>query len=282
MPGVETDELYRVPLDEFVNARTELVRRLRAAGERDAAAEVSRRRRPSIGAWAVNRLAAEAPELVAGLLAAAADATRAQRSLAGDGGAALREASARVRELLDDAGGRIATILDASGHAASETNVRRAQTTLQAAAAGGRAEREALLRGVLDRDLDPPGFGGLEEPEEDTPEVAAAIAGRLRPVAATVVRPRVTDAPVDARRVELEHALRGAERDVRERRGAAERAAATAARLRERADRLDAEARAAATDAADAEREAAAATAGAEAAEARLQQARDALITDGG
>jgi hypothetical protein len=42
--------LYRLPLGEFVAARDQLARQLRAAGDRDAARQVARLRRPSISA----------------------------------------------------------------------------------------------------------------------------------------------------------------------------------------------------------------------------------------
>jgi len=43
---------YRLPLDEFVAARDQLVRQLRTAGDREAARRVAGLRRPSItGSW---------------------------------------------------------------------------------------------------------------------------------------------------------------------------------------------------------------------------------------
>jgi hypothetical protein len=53
--------LYRRPLEEFVAARDQLARQLRAAGDRDAARQVAGLRRPSISAWAANQLAHAAP-----------------------------------------------------------------------------------------------------------------------------------------------------------------------------------------------------------------------------
>ena len=53
--------LYRLPLAEFVPARDQLARQLRAAGDREAARQVASLRRPSISAWAANQLAQAAP-----------------------------------------------------------------------------------------------------------------------------------------------------------------------------------------------------------------------------
>ncbi|HEY2703390.1 MAG TPA: hypothetical protein VGL20_06840, partial [Candidatus Dormibacteraeota bacterium] len=109
---MQGSELYRGPLDEFVGARTELARRLRGDGDREAATAVAGLRKPSLGAWVVDQLAAGAPDLVRDLLAAASDAREAQRQAAPE---ALREASARVRTLLDEAGRRARGILEQSG-----------------------------------------------------------------------------------------------------------------------------------------------------------------------
>jgi hypothetical protein len=268
--------LYREPLDGFVPARTELSRRLRAAGEREAATAVARLPKPSLGAWVVDRLAERAPDLVHDLLAAATDARDARRPGSAD---ALREASARVRGLLDDAGRQARTILEEAGHPATEATVRRVQTTAQAAAAGSAAERDALLRGILHRDLDPPGFGPAGEPEPDTDAVAGAIRERRRPPQAAVLELRPGPAPAaDAGRVdELTAAVRRAEREAEARHRDTVRSAAEAERRRARADRLTADARAAEEEAVAAERAAAADEAAARAAEEALRQSRAAL-----
>ena len=268
--------LHREPLDGFVRARAELTRSLHAAGDRDAAAAVAKLPKPSLGAWVVDRLAGLAPDLVRDLLAAAADARDAQRPGAAE---ALREASARVRGLLDDAGREARAILEEAGHPTSDATVRRVQTTAQAAAAGTAAEREALLSGTLDRDLDPPGFGPAGEPEPDTDAVVAAIRDRRRPAHAAVLELRPGQAPAadEVRVDELTAAVRRAEREAEARHRDMGRSAAEAERRRARADRLAAEARAAEQEADAAERAAAADAVAAQAAEEALRQARAAL-----
>jgi hypothetical protein len=272
-PGAE---LYRGPLDEFVDARNRLARRMRAEGDREAAAAVAGLRKPSLGAWVVDQLAAQAPDLVRDLIAAAADAREAQRP---GGSEALREAGARVRALLDEAGRRARGILEQGGHPVADATVRRAQTTAQAAAAGTPAEREALLQGTLDRDLDPPGFGPAGDPEPDTAAVAEAIRDRRHPAppAAGQRRPDSPPGTGPGRRVELEEAAqaaRRAEREATERRRDAERSAATASRQRARADRLAAEARSAEEEAVAAQRAADATETAAKRAEEELERAR--------
>lgn len=63
-------ELRRVPPDSFVAERDALSRRLRQEGDREAAAEVRRLRRPPPPLWALNQLAAVAPDGVTDLIQA--------------------------------------------------------------------------------------------------------------------------------------------------------------------------------------------------------------------
>jgi hypothetical protein len=72
--------LYRQPLGEFVATRDQLARQLRAAGDRQAARQVARLRRPSISAWAANQLAHAAPHAMAELLDTGAALQQAQQA----------------------------------------------------------------------------------------------------------------------------------------------------------------------------------------------------------
>jgi hypothetical protein len=49
-PNDAVAALYRLPLDQFVAARDQLVRQLRAAGQREAARQVAALRRPPVSA----------------------------------------------------------------------------------------------------------------------------------------------------------------------------------------------------------------------------------------
>ena len=57
-----TDELYQVPLGEFTAARDALAARLKASGDKDAAAAARKARKPSIAAWASNQVVWHAGE----------------------------------------------------------------------------------------------------------------------------------------------------------------------------------------------------------------------------
>lgn len=243
--------LYRGPLEDFIARRTALVRTLRPT-DPDAAAAAGRIRKPPASVWAIDQLAAENPELTADLLAAGADARRAQQAVAADTGSAedLVLASGRLRDLVE-AAVRAAVEPRAGGdHAAGEDTLRRIRTTLQAAATGSADQRLALWRGTLDRELDPAGFGALSGGDDDAPELARILAPLRRgpstePGRAKQLRPRPVRDLVERR---------AAERAAAEHLAAAERARATADSKRQQAQRLAAQAHLAEEDALAAER----------------------------
>src|SRR5258706_9438142 len=81
----ELDALYDLPLEEFTKARNDLVSRLRKAHQSEAAAEVRALKKPTIVAWAANRLARDEPKLTAALLEAGERLRETQqRALAGN------------------------------------------------------------------------------------------------------------------------------------------------------------------------------------------------------
>ncbi len=92
------DELFVVPPEEFVASRNALVKQLRAAGERERAAEVAAMRRPSVPDWALNVVAhGQAGELEP-FFAAAKESREAQRAAAsGREGVDLRGALQGLR-----------------------------------------------------------------------------------------------------------------------------------------------------------------------------------------
>lgn len=276
---MDATQLYRVPLDEFVTARSALAKQLRSSGDREGAAAVAAMRKPALGAWVVDQVAYKAPDVITELLAAAADAGDAQRRAMSRGSASaddVRKASARFAEMLGEVGIRAREVLEASGHPVSETTVQRVRNTAHAAAAGGPATRAALFRGTLDREAEPPGFGASADADADDPDVAQAIAARRRSRSTAV--PGTKQDAHDASNVhELHMGLRSAEREADEKRREADRASAAHTRAAERADRLAREARAAADEAAALEVERASAEAAAQAAATRRDRARASL-----
>jgi hypothetical protein len=209
--------LYRLPLEQFVATRDQLVRRLRAAGDRVTARQVAGLRRPPVSAWAANQLAHAAPNAVAELLEVGAALRQAQQdALAGQPGAArqLRTATAHLRAAITRLSSRAETLLLRAGHAASDATLARLAATLQAAATGDEATRAALAQGRLPGDLDPAGFGL---------DLGSAPA---EPAAPANVVPETPVAPVDQADARREQARAAARRVLEQTRRAAEQAQA--------------------------------------------------------
>jgi hypothetical protein len=79
MPApASVDELYAVPLDEFVRERNALAAQLRKDGRREEADEVKGLQKPNAAAWALNRLAHGRRAEVAAFLEAAVALREAQ------------------------------------------------------------------------------------------------------------------------------------------------------------------------------------------------------------
>ena len=92
-------ELYAAPPEEFTERRKTLAEQARAAGDREAARQITALRKPTRAAWVANQLARAAPEaaaLLADLAGRLRDAEQARD------GRLLRELSGLRRTLIDD------------------------------------------------------------------------------------------------------------------------------------------------------------------------------------
>jgi hypothetical protein len=148
------DELYREHPEGFVAKRNELVKALRADGDRAEADRLKKLRRPTAAAWLINRVAIDSPELAEEFAAAGEAVEDAQRrALEGDDRATTewRAAADREREATDavrDAAERAAR--DA-GHRASPRALELLVDTLRAA--GGDPElRDRVVNGRVERE----------------------------------------------------------------------------------------------------------------------------------
>src|SRR5918996_699303 len=95
------DELYREHPEGFVAGRDQLVKDLRAAGDREEADRVKKLRRPTVAAWLLNRAALTSPAELEEFSEASRQLEDAQgRALEGkdEGATAWRDAAARERE----------------------------------------------------------------------------------------------------------------------------------------------------------------------------------------
>jgi hypothetical protein len=147
MSNADAADLYGLPIDEFIPARDALAKRVRADGDREAAAAVAALRKPSIAAWATNQAIRSQPAAARELWAAGEALLKAHsRVVAGRRGAgeALREASGReraaLRPLLDAAAG----LLDHRGHSPTRQTMERVADTLHAAALDPDVRSEAV------------------------------------------------------------------------------------------------------------------------------------------
>ncbi len=265
-------DLYQGPLDEFVSRRTRLVRETRPS-DPEAAAAIGKARKPPISVWAIDQLAIDDQNMLAELLAAAADASDAQRGVADQSETreTLLATSGRLRDAVERAARGAGTILERAGNASSDDTRRRIQTTLHAAATGGRDDRLALWHGTLDHEIAPSGFGTTDGDLADTPELAAMLAPLRHVNAHEKPRPHVVSRE-RGKREERERAERDAAQRLAEKlTEAAVRARDLARAKRLHADTLATELRAAEQDATAAEKAADDADAAADAGRSALK-----------
>ena len=158
--GDDLGALYQGPLAEFIDARNRLAARLRQAGNADESARVKALPKPSAPAWALNQVYWHAREDYDRLIAAG-DGLRAlqQQMLGGrsvDPRESMQERQAAVRRVVD----RAARFLADAGQPVTDATRQRLNVTADALATWG-SQPQGYVHGRLDRDIDPPGFAAL-------------------------------------------------------------------------------------------------------------------------
>jgi hypothetical protein len=224
----EVRELYRSAPEGFIAARDILAKRLRDDGHDADAAEVKKLRRPTVAAWSLDRLADIAPDGIEALFDAGAELARAQRAtLSGRDPKALREATARRRNLVAELSQTAADALRDAGRS-PDPHLEDIRGTLEAASVDEEIG-ERLRTGTIERTSRPSaGFGdiaGLQlvSRRDDAPDATAPSKARRGARSGAV-----SD---DAERAsELEAELRRLRRD----RDAADRKSASAEEARAR------------------------------------------------
>lgn len=205
-------ELYQAAPEDFVARRDALVRRLKDEGRDDDAATVRRLRKPTVAAWALNRLSAEVPDAIAGLIASGEALTEAQRGVIGGGSpAALHEATARRRALVAELTARAGAILREAGRA-SDAHGEDIQGMLEAASVEAEAG-ERLRTGTVEKTVRPSSGFGLGLSLVDAGEVEPA--DEVQPAATRADRAAALDAEIaslTAAGEEQDRALTKAER----------------------------------------------------------------------
>lgn len=258
-------ELYALAPEDFVAARTRLVREARAVKDRALATEIGALRKPTRTAWLVNALARDDPDAVGALLGLGDELRTAQEAR---DGAALRALSARRRTAIDALVRRASALGEEAGHPPTEATTNEVAQTLQAALGdpGVAAQvREGRLAGAAV-------YGGFGGPSEDATgadssdggDLAALLAASMpgaKGGARTGAEQRRDDAEEQARReaaerrTALEQARDEARTALDDAQDAADRATEAADAADEELDRLREEL----SRAEDAEREARAA-----------------------
>jgi hypothetical protein len=216
----EPADLYTLPLTQFTVARDLLAERLRSEGSTEEAERVGKLRKPSVAAWALNRVARLEPEQVGQLLdshrqlreAGSAEAMQAASEMRRQAVAGLVEAA--MAELRGD------------GRPDSLQNRDRINRTLLAVATDPQGEAD-LKAGTLVREIDPSGGGWgdmtLPSPPQPGPgHEAVEGAGKARARAEKLE----TEAAESERRLEAaKQAVTEARRRAKAARTAADQAA---------------------------------------------------------
>jgi hypothetical protein len=256
MAESEIERLYGLRLEQFTTARDELVRELRRAGDRAAADEIRKLRKPSVAAWALNQLQRRDGAAVGRLIAAGDHLRDAQTQLlAGGERQALSAAAAAERTLVEQLADAAEQQLADAGHANSAATRGKLLATLHAVATNPEA-RELLAQGRLVHEYEASDLGLVAVAPGD--EVASVAHG------GSVGR----NAAGELRRIEQRLELaRSRAADLARERGAAEREAQATRR----------EASRAAAELQLAEAELARVRAARERAEAAAERAEDAL-----
>jgi len=222
----ELDALYDLPLEDFTKARNDLVGRLRKAHQSEAAAEVRGLKKPTVVAWAANRLAREEPKLTAALLEAGERLLETQqRALGGnakqeevaDAATAERET---IRALLTAARRRF-------GDRATSALLDKLSQTLRAAAVDT-AARPLLEHGRLTEELKAVGFGPLEAVRPTArrgDEVGRAAGERVSALRAEARRLSADAQEAEREAEDAEQALEALREEVQQKRADAARVA---------------------------------------------------------
>ena len=155
-------QLYALAPEEFVGARTALVKQARAARDRELAAAIGALRKPTRTAWLVNLLARDDPAAIGSLLDLG-DALRTAQEQRD--GAALRDLSAQRRRAIDALVRRGTVLGREAGHPPAESTLNEVAQTLQAAL-GDPAVAEQVRGARLAGAAVYSGFGGPATPDE--------------------------------------------------------------------------------------------------------------------
>lgn len=225
------DELYAASPDDFLAARTTLVKQAKEAGDKALAKQITALRKPTRSAWLVNLVARAEPDRVSELVALGAALQEAQQAMDGD---ALRKLSKDRRTLIDALARRAGELGRASGHPAPDGAIQEVSQSLQAAL-GDPAVAEQVRAGRLASAVAYGGFG----PDDLASALAASMPATKKERALKAVPDlepdEADDEPADD---EAREAAREARAEADAARSSAEEAEQAADEVTTRADEL--------------------------------------------
>jgi hypothetical protein len=240
------EELYGVPPEEFVAARTAARDRAKAAGDKELATAAAALPKPTTAAWVCNLLVRRRPEEVAQLRELGEMLRQAQVNLSGD---QLRQLGQQRNQVVAALARQARGLAHAEGHDVSSAVADQVESTLRAAVVDPDAG-EALAGGRLTTALSYSGLGPVDlSGAVATPVRSAAAVGGPAGKAAGK-RQRTEDDGAEAaerrrqeaaerRQRELDQARRDAEEATAVARDTAAAAEAAEQRVTEAADRRE-------------------------------------------
>jgi hypothetical protein len=167
----ERDELADVPPEEFVAARDELAKRLKAEGKAAEAGDVKKLRRPTVAQWIADQVRRHHRDAIDALRAALSNVSKAQEAaITGGDRDALRDATARRREAVQIVGLAVDQVLARHGRPAHHRD-----EVLSAIESGVTEEVASGTYGLRD-DLELPDRPRKESPRDRVAERRAAKA----------------------------------------------------------------------------------------------------------
>lgn len=217
------DELYAIPPEQFIAARTARQDDARAGGDPVLAREIGGLGKPSAAAWACNLLVRDQRGMLEELVALGDQLRSAQQNLAGD---QLRTLDVQRRQVLAALTRQARSLTHAQGHPVSTGVATQVEQTLRAAMTDPEAAR-ALLAGALTSPMSYSGLGAtIAEPHlrlvqppspqrEPLPTTAPTTAPTAPPGRTRAPGQGMTESTADRRVREREERRRAAEEQHR-------------------------------------------------------------------
>ncbi len=207
-----------MPLEDFIPERKRLAAELRAAKEREAAAELGKVPKPTPAAWAVNHVARAAPDVVERWAASAAmlrDASANPKATGGDG---LRAAMAAHRASTNALADTIRELAHPGGRPLSSSMLDRSVALLHAAVAdaelsnrvvaGWVSEEKAVTPPPPQRAIADPDVAPVPKVDPRRGKLERQVAERVKEVERLRDAATERDAAVQAAGEQLEEATR--------------------------------------------------------------------------